>query len=175
MTYFMDTTRVMLQLHKEVNRLGIPIDRKELFSFDEVEEMVVFNCSGLGAKQLNSDNQMIAVRGHLANLNAEAGSKHLEYMIYTKAKNPDGTTGYVYMFPKCLQVTESVPSGLPVYGTVGGTFIPGTDGLTEEELKELDQQEFKKMLDRNSMFFWGKPFTTHENLSKEQKTDTASQ
>ncbi|MBX9924651.1 MAG: FAD-binding oxidoreductase [Rhabdochlamydiaceae bacterium] len=162
MTYFMDTTRVMLQLRQEVDRLGIPIENKELTSFGEIAESVVFNCSGLGGKKLNSDNQMIAVRGHLANLNAEAGSEHMEYMIYTKVKNPDGTEAHVYMFPKCLQVTEATPLGHIVYGTLGGTFIPGTDNMTKEQLEKLDKKEFKKLLDRNSLFFWGKPFKEHK-------------
>lgn len=105
---------------------------------------------------------MIAVRGHLANLNAEAGSEHMEYMIYTKVKNPDGTEAYVYMFPKCLQVTEATPLGHIVYGTLGGTFIPGTDNMTKEQLEKLDKKEFKKLLDRNSLFFWGKPFKEHK-------------
>lgn len=157
-TYFMDTTRLMLQLREEVDRLGINIEEKELSSFDEVSESIVFNCSGLGGKDLNQDDKMVAVRGHLANLNVAAGSEHMQYMVYTKVKEPNGEEAYVYMFPKCLQVNEYDTMGREVYGTLGGTFIPGTDALTESQLKRLDKQEFKKLLDRNSMFFWGKPF-----------------
>jgi hypothetical protein len=153
MTYFMDTTRIMIQLKEKVASLGIPIEEKELTSFDELTESVVFNCAGLGAKQLNNDDKMVAVRGHLLNLNKSAGTEHMDYMIYTKFED-----GYVYMFPKCLQITEVNKEGRVIYGTLGGTFIPNTDQRTPEELQELDQTELAKLSNRNAYFFWGKPF-----------------
>jgi hypothetical protein len=158
MTYFMDTTRVMQQLHNEVKRLGIPIYVKKLASFEDLSENVIFNCAGLGAKELNNDDKVIAVRGHLANLNIEAGTKHMGYMIYTKIKDDNGEEGYVYMFPKCLQVSAEDPDGRNVFATLGGTFIPNTDLLSEDQLQELDDASFTKLLNRNSQFFWGKPF-----------------
>ncbi len=156
MTYFMDTTRIMIQLREKVASLGIQIEEKELQSFDELSESVIFNCSGLGAKQLNEDEKMVAVRGHLFNLNKDAGVGHMDYMIYSKVHGNDGSEGYVYMFPKCLQVTEDHPEGYAVHGTLGGTFIPNTDLLSQEELDALDEVEFKSLQDRNSLFFWGK-------------------
>lgn len=158
MTYFMDTTRLMLQLRAEVDRLNIPVQEKELNSFDEVQESIIFNCTGLGSKELNCDEHMIAVRGHLINLNSKAGTGHMDYMIYTKVKDPEGKDATVYMFPKCLQVNEYDTKGRVVYGTLGGTFIPYTDLLTEGQLRKLDKEEYKKTLDRNSIFFWGKPY-----------------
>jgi D-amino-acid oxidase len=154
-TFFMDTTRIMLQLQREVKRLGIPIEEKEIKAFSEVPETVIFNCTGLGAKQLNHDDQLIAVRGHLMTLNEHAGLKHMDYIIYTKVKDQDGQSAYVYMFPKNLMVDENVPQGRSIFGAIGGTFIPGTDALTERQLKTLDEQEYKKLLDRNLQFFWG--------------------
>lgn len=156
MTYFMDTTHIMLQLRDTVSRLGIPVEDKTIHSFDEIPESIVFNCTGLGAKALNNDDKMIAVRGHLLNLNLEAGSKHMDYMIYTKVHGEDGKDEYVYMFPKCLQVTSEHPQGKIANGTLGGTFIRNTDVLSASELEELDRVEFKKLLNRNLDFFWGK-------------------
>ncbi len=158
MTYFMDTTRIMVQLREKVASLGISIEEKELSSFDELSESVVFNCAGLGAKQLNADDKMVAVRGHLLNLNENAGSGHMDYMIYSKFKADNDNEGYVYMFPKCLQINASNKQGKVVYGTLGGTFIPNTDLLTDEELEVMDRDEFKNIADRNSQFFWGRPF-----------------
>ncbi len=157
-TYFMDTTRIMLQLRAEVDRLKIPVEEKEITAFDQVSEEIVFNCTGLGAKDLNNDDQMIAVRGHLVNLNSESGIEHMNYMIYTKVKELDGSYATVYMFPKCLQVNEYDTHGRAIYGTLGGTFIPHTDSLTEGQLRKLDKVEYKKLLDRNCLFFWGKPY-----------------
>lgn len=154
MTYFMDTTRIMMQLRDTVDRLGIRIDVKELTCFDEVAEPIVFNCSGLGAKKLNGDSKVIASRGYLVNLNENAGLDHMNYIIYSKVPNDDG---YVCMVPKCIQVTSEFPLGKAVSGTLGGTFIRQPDLMTDDELFQLDYEQFKKMLDRNSLFFWGKP------------------
>jgi D-amino-acid oxidase len=165
MTYFMDTTQIMMQLREEVAALGIQIEGRELHSFNDLSEPVIFNCSGLGAKALNEDDKMVAVRGHLANLNQFSGTAHMDYMIYTKVKGSDGQEAYVYMFPKCLQVTENNTEGHVVYATLGGTFIPNTDVLSESQLQQLDQAEFKKMLDRNCLFFLGKPFTSNSEVS----------
>ncbi len=164
MTYFMDTTRIMMQLRDKVDQLGINIEQKELTSFQELPETIVFNCSGLGAKSLNEDDKMVAVRGHLLNLNQEAGTEHMDYMIYTKVKGEDGSESYVYMFPKCLQVTGDYPSGKVVYGTLGGTFIRDTDLLTEEELEKLDAVEFDSLYDRNFNFFWGEHLALVDTL-----------
>ena len=152
MTYFMDTTRIMIQLRETVDKLNIQVEIKELNSMDELSESVVFNCSGLGAKELNKDDQMVAVRGHLLNLNEQAGTAHMDYMIYTKVKNDDGSYAYVYMFPKCLQVFGA-DSQAVVSGTLGGTFIPNTDLLSQNDLEQLDQKEFKNLIDRNVKFF----------------------
>jgi len=55
MTYFMDTTTLMHQLIKEVKSLGISIEFKEINSFNDILEEIIFDCSGFGGKDLNSD------------------------------------------------------------------------------------------------------------------------
>ncbi|MES2344624.1 MAG: FAD-dependent oxidoreductase [Chlamydiota bacterium] len=155
-TYFMDTTQIMIQLRETVAKLEIPVEEKEFKTFSEVTEEIVFNCSGLGAKSLNGDDKMVAVRGHLLNLNEQSGREHMNYMIYTKVKDADGSDEYVYMFPKCLQVTSDCPDGKVVYGTLGGTFIPGTDVMRTQELEQLDRTELDRLYSRNLNFFWGK-------------------
>lgn len=156
MTYFMDTTQIMLELRAEVDRLQIPVELKEIQNFDDIVEPIVFNCSGIGAKTLNHDDQMVPVRGHLINLNAESGDGHMKYMIYTKVKGDNGEDEYVYMFPKCLQVTADCPKGQSVHATLGGTFIPITKPMTISEFDALDAYEFQKLIERNNQFFWGK-------------------
>ena len=155
MTYFMDTTRIMMQLRETVDRLGIPVEIQEVGAFDEVDESIIFNCTGLGAKQLNNDDKMVAVRGHLINLNEQAGLEHMNYMIYTKVKGDGEGEEYVYMFPKSLQVTQDNVQGKVVNATLGGTFIRDTDLLTQEELDALDVVELEKLYQRNLHFFWG--------------------
>lgn len=157
MTYFMDTTSIMRQLRQEVDRLGIKVELETVPSFGHVNEPVVFNCSGLGGRELNSDSLMIPVRGHLITLKESAGTGHMDYMIYSKVKQ-DEKEEYIYMFPKCVSVTKENIDGTACKGVLGGTFIPHVDRLSPEEQEALDTLEFKRLLDRNSEFFYGHPY-----------------
>lgn len=154
MTYFMDTTLLMRQLVAEVKRLGIPLEVKKITSFQEVSESVVFNCSGMGARALTGDQQLISVRGHLIVLSEDAGKAHMDYMIYTKVKQ-DNEEEYIYLFPKSLAVSSQHIEGLPCAGVLGGTFIPHVDKLSPEKQQALDETAFQRMLERNSSFFLG--------------------
>lgn len=158
MTYFMDTSKLMQQLTAEVKRLGIPIAMETIYSFGDVEEEVIFNCCGLGSRELNQDSNMIPVRGHLILLNDQAGTEHMDYMVYTKVRQ-NGKDEYIYMFPKAIAVSSKEKEGVRCKATLGGTFIANVDQLTPDELKKLDDQEFKKLLDRNSLFFHGTIFS----------------
>lgn len=156
-TYFLNTTNLMKQLHTKVKKLNIPIKIKTINSFADIKQGVVFNCTGLGSRELNKDELMIPVRGHLVTLNDLSGSDHMDYMIYTKVKQ-DGKDEYVYLFSKDNSVTPKHLDGIPCRGVLGGTFIAHADKLSPQESAELDKIEFHKMLDRNSQFFLGKPF-----------------
>jgi hypothetical protein len=154
-TYFMDTSSIMHQLTAEVARLAIPIEKGHIHSFDEVKEELIFNCAGLGGALLCGDEKVIPVRGHLTLLNELAGRAHLNYMIYTKFQH-EGKEEMIYLYPKLLSVTSTEPAGLACHGVLGGTFISGTEQLSPEELLELDRCEFRKLLDRNHLFFHGR-------------------
>lgn len=147
MTYFMETTQIMQNLTAEIERLGIPIEQREVSSWEEVKEEVIFNCSGLGGRELNNDADMIPVRGHIMLLNESSGTGHLDYLIYTSVMQ-DGKEEYIYLFPKSMAVSPEYPEGVPCQGILGGTFI--TDECH-------DEHEFKKMLERSFHYFYGKP------------------
>lgn len=156
-TYFFDVTSLMQDLHKETNRLGIPLEMKKIESFNDVEEEVIFNCTGLGGGDLANDLKMIPVRGHLIMLGEEAGKGHMDYMIYTKVEQ-DGKEEYVYLFPRTFFLSSQNPQGTVSYGVMGGTFLQNADKLPADELAQLDKREFKRLLDRNAVFFYGKSF-----------------
>ncbi len=158
MTYFMNTTTLMRQLTNEAAKLNIAVEEKTIDAFDQVAEEIIFNCSGLGGRELNADPNMIPVRGHLITLNESAGTGHMDYMIYTKVKQ-DGKEEYIYMFPKNISITPEHKDGVACVGVFGGTFIPHVDKLSPSEQEKLDSIEFKRLLDRNSQFFQGHPFT----------------
>ncbi len=155
MTYFMNTTLLMCQLVAEVQRLGINIELKKVDSFDDVVEEIVFNCSGLGGKELNSDDSVIPVKGHLVTLKETSIDGHMDYMIYTKVKQ-NGKEEYIYLFPKTVSVTPEHTEGLSCAGVLGGTFVLPVDSSLDQEV--LNKIEFERMLDRNSEFFQGHPF-----------------
>lgn len=141
MSYYMDTSALMHQLTAEVRRLGIEIDIKEIRSFDEIDEQILFNCSGLGAKELNRDDLLIPVRGHLIMLNEFSGGGHMDYLIYSKVEQ-DGKEEYIYLFPKTSYASGNATKGCR--GVLGGTFIVDTID---------DENEFQRMLERNRRFF----------------------
>jgi hypothetical protein len=153
-TYFMDVTAMMKQYTAEIARLEIPVQLKELQSFDEVEESVIFNCSGLGGIVLNNDKDLIPVRGHLLMLDETSGTEHMDYMIYTKDPNFEGK--YIYMFPKPATVTSSNVEGYACNGLLGGTFIPLTGNETVQEMEQIDSENFNDLMHRNALFFTGK-------------------
>lgn len=158
MTYFMDTALLMQQLHNEVTRLGISIEINTISSFDQVDENIIFNCTGLGSKELNSDTNMIPIRGHLIVLNEYAGNKHMNYMLFAKIEQNNAQEN-VHMFPKSFAVSSDYPQGVISYATLGGTFLPIDPAMTEQALAELDEREFNKLTDRLSLFFTGNSFS----------------
>ena len=152
MNYYMDTTKLMEQMSAEVKKRGIKITCTTLSSFEECKEPVLFNCNGLGSRELKQDTKIAPVRGHLMTLNEHAGTAHMEYMLFTKVIQ-DGKRENINLFPKNKLVTATHPEGIPCQGVLGGTAIPDTEQLSPEELKKLDQTAFKKMIERCREFF----------------------
>lgn len=161
-TYYIDPSLLMQQLWDEVNRLGIFVDLAEVKSFEDIKEEIIFNCSGLGGRELNKDDKMIAVRGHLLLLNHKAGTSHMDYMIYTAVPQGDHKE-YIYMFPRISAVTSDNTAGLPASGVLGGTFIQHADRLTLKEQAILNKTEFEKMKERCAEFFYGKAWSELAN------------
>ncbi len=157
MTYFMDCAKIMQQLHAEVARRGIAIEIKNVSSFDDVQEDIIFNCTGIGSKELAHDQSMLPVRGHLIMLNKHAGSEHMNYMLFAKIEQ-NSAEEFILMFPKSVAATSQAPHGIPVYAALGGTFLPIDNVMPEHEIEELDTKEFKKLTERLSLFFTGKSF-----------------
>jgi hypothetical protein len=153
MTYYIDTTEIMKHLWVEIEKYKIPVEVKKVEAFDQIEEEVIFNCSGLGAQRLNHDSKMMSVRGHLILFNELSGDGHLNYMIYDKVVQ-DGNPERIYMFPKMSAVNENGKE-FTCRGVLGGTFIEGVEKLSKDELEALDRREFQKMLDRTSLLFYG--------------------
>lgn len=139
-TIFINTTAIMQELHRNISELGITITKTEINSFDEIEESIIFNCSGLGSRELTDDKRIVPVQGHLITLKDQPPMCELQYMINVKVvmKNAAGTPRdeLIYYAPK-----ES--------GILGITFMRGTDSMTS------NQHEFDRLLQRSQDFFEG--------------------
>lgn len=137
-TVFINSTIMMQELHRNVRELGIAITNAQINSFDEFAEAIVFNCAGLGAKNLTDDKRIIPVQGHLITLCNQPSMEHLQYMVNVK-------------------VTQLNPRGMPrdelIYyapkeeGIVGITFIRGQDDVT------ANHHEFERLLQRCRDYF----------------------
>ncbi len=153
-TFFIDTGKLMVELNDEVEKLSIPIKIKEVHTFYDVKEKVVFNCAGLGGAELNEDTHMDAVRGHLIALNSKSGDEHMDYMISTSMLQGNLEES-LYLMPKTSLISAKHPRGVKCWGVLGTTFVAHAGDMSEKMLKELDRKEFKRLLDRASLFFWG--------------------
>jgi len=120
--------------------------QQHITAFDEIDASYIFNCSGLGAKNLNQDNAMISVQGHLMLLKNQ-NPDDMNYMISFYVDSGQTESGQyakrsIYMFPK------HIPGDLSTnIGVMGGTFI---ENATDET---PNQQEFNLIIQRASEFF----------------------
>lgn len=133
---FIDTTILFEELHKQIAMLQIPVIQTDISSFDEIEEAVVFNCTGVGSGALNHDPKVKPILGHLFKLKDQPPMENLQYIIHTKVEQ-DEHDAYIYYMPKAN------------FGVAGGTFI---EGETADNF-ELNRHEFALMLDRCQSYF----------------------
>ena len=134
---FINASIMMSELQRNIRELVIPLIQKEIVSFHEIQDSIIFNCSNLGAKALTHDTKIIPIQGHLISL-AHQPIAQLQYMINYKVTmpGPRGTPRdeLIYFAPK-----DS--------GILGITFIRGQDSLT------ANQHEFDRLLLRCKDFF----------------------
>jgi hypothetical protein len=97
-TVFINSTAMMLELQRNAQELGISIEKKELETFDEIPEPIIFNCTSLGAKKLTGDARLIPVQGHLIRLKNQPAAA-LKYVIHVRVLQ-NGKPTYIYFAPK---------------------------------------------------------------------------
>jgi hypothetical protein len=134
---FINASIMMNELQRNIRELQIPIIQKEISSFDEIQDQIIFNCSNLGAKSLANDTKIIPIQGHLISLHHQP-IESLQYMINYRVTvtNPNGSKRdeLIYFAPK-------------EQGILGITFLRGQDSLT------ANQHEFDRLLTRSRDFF----------------------
>ena len=142
---FVDTAIMMKALTDYLNTKVTFVTQK-LDKFSDIVSPLIFNCTGLGAFNLNNDVEVAPVQGHLIMLKDQVPA-NLQYMLLVYFNKAITTAGQevkrsLYVFPKQLLNT-------PVndIGVLGGTFIenatPNTPNL----------EEFKIMVDNAKKFY----------------------
>ena len=137
-TIFINSSVMMQELYRNVQELGIKLVRAEVESFESVEELVIFNCAGMGAKKLTGDKRIIPVQGHLITLKNQPHLEQLQYMINVKV---------TMLNAKGLPRDELIYYAPKESGILGITFLRGQDSLT------ANQHEFDRLLERCQNFF----------------------
>jgi D-amino-acid oxidase len=137
-TIFIDTQKLLDELWCQVKALGVELRLQEIQSFEELEESMVFNCAGMGAKKLAHDDRIIPVQGHLITLKNQPSIEQLQYMVNVKITMTDlkgrPRDELIYFAPK-------------KEGILGITFLRGQDSLT------TNQHEFDRLIERCQKFF----------------------
>lgn len=133
---FISSAIMMEQLRKSIHEFAITVNKAEVTCFNDLDDVIIFNCAGLGAKRLARDDRVIPVQGHLLTLKNQPSG--LEYMINFKVTmvNDKGhpRDELIYYAPK-------------EEGILGITFLRGEDSL------EANHHEFGRLMLRTKNFF----------------------
>jgi D-amino-acid oxidase len=137
-TVFINTGIIMQELYRNIHALNIPIIQHTVHNLNDIQTPVVFNCAGLGAKQLTGDARIVPVQGHLLTLTHQPPMDQLQYMVNVKVTqyNAHGKPRdeLIYYAPKDD-------------GIVGITFIRGQDN------PHTNHHEFDRLIERCQTFF----------------------
>jgi hypothetical protein len=142
---FMDTA-VMMHALRDYLDAHVTFVQQKVTNFADLPSAIVFDSTGLGAGELNGDEEMVSVQGHLVMLKDQT-PEEMQYMILVyfdegKAESGHKAKRSLYVFPKHLPGT-----GANDIGVVGGTFI---EGATAES---PNREEFATLIDGAKNFY----------------------
>ena len=143
---FMDTGKMMILL-KEYLKNKVQFKQQKIESFSQINDKIIVNCSGLGAKLLAHDQEMLSIQGHLIMLKDQNPSDIGYMMSIHMEKNATTKSGMkvkrkFYIFPKHKNNTNSRDVGV-----IGGTFIEGADKNTP------NNEEFEIIINNAKKFY----------------------
>ncbi len=128
---FVDTGLLMQSLRQALEG-KVTFKQQKITDFNQIESQFIFNCTGLGARDLSKDDKVVPVQGHLIMLK-DQNVQDLQHMILVYFKEGKTKSGFkvkrsFYIFPKKL-----LGSPQNDVGVIGGTFIEGADETTPNE------------------------------------------
>ncbi|HEV2600797.1 MAG TPA: FAD-dependent oxidoreductase [Candidatus Babeliales bacterium] len=137
-TVFVNPSEIMAELRRLIRELNILIISASITDFNEIPERIIFNCAGLGARDLTDDQTVIPVQGHLITLKDQPPTQELQYMINVKVLTTDldGLPRYelIYYAPKDE-------------GILGISFLRGRKAYMNND------HEFDRILQRSQQYF----------------------
>lgn len=68
-TFYVNPPAFLDNLREVLNKLNIPIEYKTLGDISEVKYTYIFNCTGLGSREVSKDEDSIPICGHAITLN----------------------------------------------------------------------------------------------------------
>jgi hypothetical protein len=133
---FIDTAVLMDRLRRYLEP-HVRFEQRKVDKFSDLQTNLIFNCSGLGAAELNADSKLVSVQGHLIMLK-DQNPKDLQSMILIyldtgKTASGQNVKRSFYIFPKHLPDTAANDVGV-----IGGTFIEGATAATPN-IEEFDR------------------------------------
>lgn len=144
---FIQTAIMMDQLRDYLTNKLVSFKQRKVYNLSEITGQFIINCSGLGGNDLNNDNEMVSVQGHLVMLKNQ-NVHDLEYMLLvyypgqTITEEGYTITRSTYLFPKHIPGSDANNVGV-----LGGTFIEGAT----TETKHL--AEFNIMIENAKNFY----------------------
>jgi hypothetical protein len=108
--YFIDVNIYLGNLRDYLLANNVPLIKRKITSFSEIESEVVINCTGVGAREISFD---ISVRPSPAYLLAFQDSSPLDYILKTNQVEP------FYVYPK-TEYTKSNGDRIAISGIIGG-------------------------------------------------------
>ncbi|HSX20996.1 MAG TPA: FAD-dependent oxidoreductase [Gammaproteobacteria bacterium] len=125
---FMDADELMFEL-KNALKNRVTFKKQAINNLTAIKQNIIINCTGMGAKELNNDPQMVSVQGHLILLKNQ-NPADVNYMLSVYVPGGVTSSGATIkrkcsIFPK--MELGSTPTDI---GVIGGTFIEGATDAT---------------------------------------------
>ncbi len=142
---FIDTGLMMQQLTNHLKG-KVSFQKAKINKFSDIKDDVIINCTGLGAKDLSMDAELMPAQGHLILLKNQHPEDLQQLMVvnFDPIVNEQGKKMYrmLYLFPKRLPGAKKGDIGV-----LGGTYIEGATNETPH------QEEFDLMVQRAREFY----------------------
>jgi len=139
-TFHIVTRVFMDHLLEKVKERNIPVEFKKINNFNDIKSEVIFNCTGLGSRELNNDKEVYPVCGHGFVFKDIKYADHDYILRLTAVPGLEGKLigGSLYFMPKTS-------------GFIGGTYLKDYDGKDDE----YNKMQITNLMERSRFLYHG--------------------